>query len=162
MDGQHIDQIARSLARGVSRRGALKGVAVALLTAVAPTRVPNPVLAADRARRRCRNKQGAYLAHGECHCALTCPTEATFTCQGNEDCFCGETVEGRGVCVIEGAVTIPGGCAASSECVGGAKCVRIRNCPESGGACSPTTACPAGNACLNGHCQRTFCFNPCP
>jgi hypothetical protein len=55
MDAQHIGQFARSLASGVSR-GALKGVAVALLAAAGPARFSEPVHAINRARRRCRNK----------------------------------------------------------------------------------------------------------
>jgi hypothetical protein len=41
MDGQRMDQIARSLVDGVSRRGALKGIAVALgLSAVSALTSP--------------------------------------------------------------------------------------------------------------------------
>jgi hypothetical protein len=41
MDGQHMDQMARALASGMSRRGALKGVAVALgLSAAGALRAP--------------------------------------------------------------------------------------------------------------------------
>jgi hypothetical protein len=41
MDGQQIDQMARALARGMSRRKALKGVAVGLgLSAAGALRVP--------------------------------------------------------------------------------------------------------------------------
>jgi hypothetical protein len=162
MDGRRVDEIARSLAGEASRRGALKAAGVALLAAVAPALVPDPVLAVSRAKRRCLHKKGFYLAHGACHCAVTCKTSVGLTCQNNDACFCGETVEGTGACVLQGAVTIPGGCAASSECATNDICVRFRNCPESGGACDETTPCPTGNACLNGRCQRTFCFHPCP
>jgi hypothetical protein len=37
MDGQHLDRIARSLARGMSRRGVMKTVAVALGVAATGT-----------------------------------------------------------------------------------------------------------------------------
>ncbi len=159
MDGQHMDQFARSLAGGVSRRGALKGVAVALLAAVGPARVSDPVHALSRAKRRCRNKKGVYVAHGECHCAVACKTDADFSCNGSATCQCGETVEGRGLCVFQGDVA--SACSATSECPPDTHCVRIRNCEESGGSCSATAQCPQNNACLNGRCQRTFCLPPC-
>src|SRR3954466_15526375 len=116
MDGQHLDEIARSLASEVSRRGALKGVAVGLLAGVIRSRVTQPVLAANQAKRRCLHKKGFYVGHGACHCALTCNTTLGLNCQNNDACFCGETVDGRGACVLQGAATFPGGCAASSEC----------------------------------------------
>ena len=160
MDGQGLDEIARSLAGEVSRRGALKGAAVGLMAGVIRARVAQPVLAANRAKRRCLHKKGFYVAHGECHCALTCKTTLGLTCQNNDHCFCGETVEGTGVCVLAGAVGTA--CSATSGCPPNTVCVRIPNCDESGGTCNDTTQCPTNNACLNGHCQRTFCFNPCP
>jgi hypothetical protein len=45
MDGQHMDQIARSLARGMSRRGVMKVVAVAV--GVAATGTLRPASAAS-------------------------------------------------------------------------------------------------------------------
>ena len=160
MDGRRVDEIARSLAGEASRRGALKAAGLTLLAAVVPALVPDPVHAANRAKRRCLKKTGFYLAQGACHCANTCKTEVNFTCQGNDACFCAETSEGKGACVLQGATATA--CSSSSECAPNTICARIRNCPESGGACDETTPCPTNNACLNGHCQRTFCFNPCP
>ena len=49
MDGQHLDRIARSLARGMSRRGALKTVAAVGLAAVGARSAPT---AANSHRRR--------------------------------------------------------------------------------------------------------------
>src|SRR3954470_22733390 len=104
MDGKSLDLFARWLVSGVSRRGAMKGFAVALLAAVAPAGISDSVEAISRAKRRCRNKKGVYLAHGECHCAQACRTDADFTCNGTATCHCGETVEGRGLCVFQGQV----------------------------------------------------------
>ena len=56
MDGQHLDRIARSLASGMSRRGALKVVAVAL--GVAAT---GPLRSASAASNWCR---GLYRCEG--------------------------------------------------------------------------------------------------
>jgi hypothetical protein len=154
-----MDQFARSLAGGESRRGVLKGVAVVLLAAAAPAQVPDPVHAISRARRRCRNKKSVYVAHGECHCAQASRTDADFSCYGTPTCQCSETVEGRALCFSQ--VTGGSACSVSSECPPDTSCVRIRNCSESGGSCSATAQCPQNNAYLNGRCQRTWCLRPC-
>ena len=50
MDGQHLDRIARSLASGMSRRGAMKGIAAAVgLAAMGARSAPT---AANSHRRR--------------------------------------------------------------------------------------------------------------
>ena len=67
MDGQRMDQIARSLARGVSRRRVMKTVAVALgVSATAPLRP------ASAAPEWCR---GLYRCEGVAHLTLICTAQ---------------------------------------------------------------------------------------
>jgi hypothetical protein len=83
MDGQHLDRIARSLAKGVSRRGAMKAVAVAL--GVAAT---GPLHSTNAASNWCR---GLYRCEGITHLTPIC------TAQDHRD-----VVRDRGtVCLLE-------------------------------------------------------------
>jgi hypothetical protein len=68
MDGQHLDRIARSLAKGVSRRGAMKVVAVAL--GVAAT---GPLRSASAESNWCR---GLYRCEGGGPLTLICTAQA--------------------------------------------------------------------------------------
>jgi hypothetical protein len=67
MDGQHLDRIARSLASGMSRRGAMKAVAVAL--GVAAT---GPLRSASAASNWCR---GHYSCDGVAHLTTICTAQ---------------------------------------------------------------------------------------
>lgn len=162
MNASLVDELAKGLNGGAgSRRRALCLVGGALAATLAPTLFPQFADAGKKAKRRCRKKGGVPAPHGECRCALTCAAaDADFSCNGDITCFCGKSVEGEGFCAVQGAVV--SACSATSECPTGAICVRIPDCPESGGRCDTTADCPAANVCLDGHCERTFCFLPCP
>jgi hypothetical protein len=160
MDQTRFDSLVRTLGTGVSRKEALKliGGVVAL---AAPSLLPGSAEAGRRARRRCRRKSGSYLSQGECRCAVQCGVADSFSCRGEAGCFCGETVEGPGACLAtEPVSSLP--CTASSECPTDAICVLRRDCPLTGETCSGPDDCSSIDACLNGRCQRTACFDPCP
>jgi hypothetical protein len=163
MRAASIDDLAKDLSAAAgSRRGALRLVGGALAATLATTFFPQFADAGKKAKRRCRKKGGVPVSQGECRCALTCATvaDADFSCNGDITCFCGKSVEGDGFCAVQGAVD--SACSATSECPTGATCVRIPDCPESGGRCDTAADCPAADVCLDGHCERTFCFLPCP
>jgi hypothetical protein len=67
MDGQRVDQIARSLARGVSRRRVMKTVAVAVGVAATGT-----LRSASAASVWCR---GLYRCEGVAHLTLICTAQ---------------------------------------------------------------------------------------
>jgi hypothetical protein len=144
----------------VSRKGALKIIG-GVVTLAATSLLQGSAAAGTRARRRCRRKGGTYLSRGECRCAVACGTTDPFACRGEASCFCGETVEGSGACLATEPLSI-GACSTSIGCPMDAKCVLHRDCPESGGLCEDLTECPANNACIDGRCQRTFCYARCP
>ena len=69
MDGQHLDRIARSLASGMSRRGAMKTVAVAVgLAAVGARSAPTAAAARFRA---CTYECIPYVAYAT-RCKTNC------------------------------------------------------------------------------------------
>jgi hypothetical protein len=160
VDQTRFDSLVRTLSAGVSRKQALKIIGGVVVLA-APLLLPGSAEAASRARRRCRQKGGAYLSQGECRCAVKCGSTDRFSCRGEASCFCGESVEGPGACLATEPVSSLA-CTASSQCPTDAICVLRRDCPGTGGVCSGSGDCLATDACLNGRCQRTACFDPCP
>jgi hypothetical protein len=166
MDGERFDRITAAWAGRVGRRSALRTAAGALaaLLAAAPLASPRAD-AANRARRRCRRKQGVFVATGECRCASRCqPLPTDFPCHGNQNCFCGEAAAGGGFCGDFANISSTGCSQEPGEaCPTGFTCVVHRGCPASGGACTTKAQCPtASYGCINGRCEQTSCYTPCP
>jgi len=118
---RHIiaDDLARTLAHGtVSRKRALTLLGGAIAAAAAPTLAPRQAKAGGKARKRCWNKGGAYVAKGTCHCASD---GCNLTCHGDLDCHYYETVEGRGFCAGVGST---GDCTSTADCQAGEVCAR--------------------------------------
>jgi hypothetical protein len=88
MDGQQMDQIARALARGMSRRGALKGVAGALGLAAAGTLGQPRTTVAQCAFSGCTyiNRKNGHVRN---RCvAGTCPGDTkTWTFNSSFGCY---------------------------------------------------------------------------
>ena len=83
MDGQRMDQITRALARGVTRRGAVKGIAVALgLSAAGVAHAPT---AAARSWCACTYLCGAPGNELTQFCKHPLPSEAAHR-QGQDPC----------------------------------------------------------------------------
>jgi hypothetical protein len=115
----NADDLARTLAQEtVSRKRALTVLGGAIAAAVAPALAPQQARAGGKARKRCRNKGGVYMAKGTCHCASD---GCNLTCHGNPDCHCYETVEGRGFCAGVGST---GGCNTTADCQAGEVCAK--------------------------------------
>jgi hypothetical protein len=160
MEEQWFDRVAKLVGQwGGSRRQALKVVGVVLAGAGLPAVFPKT--GAAGAKKRCRRKDGHYLSKGTCHCAPTCRGNDPdrFHCR-SDNCYCYETVERTGFCMlIAGSITEPG-CNTSAECED-----QTRRCVMTGFP-TPTicTACPCGTgqACVDGVCRHTHCVAPCP
>src|SRR5215217_6227795 len=157
-----FDELARGLDQGTISRGrALRLAGGALLAAMVPTLFPREAEAISRAKRRCRRKEGIYLSRGECRCAWTSNAgegATGFACNGNSDCFCTESAEGRGFCTLGGAVTAMG-CSTSAECPTGNTCTVLRY--YGGGSCTISADCPATDeGCIRGTCWLTYCRLP--
>jgi hypothetical protein len=162
MEEQRFDTFAKDIGSSVgTRRRALQVVGAALASAGLPAVFPES--AAAGARKRCRRKGGRYVSKGTCHCAPTCsdkdPLPDDFHCR-SDNCYCYETVEKTGFCMlISGSITEPG-CNTSAECED-----QTRRCVMTGFP-TPTicTACPCDTtqACIDEVCRHTHCVAPCP
>jgi hypothetical protein len=157
MNDAQVDELAKRLDGG---RGSRRRALLLLAGIVAPALAPNAAEAGKKAQRRCLNNNGAPLARGACRCALTCATVVPSVCNGNDACSCGESLKGKGICIIRGSVGPS--CSAASPCPTGAVCIQIPGCPEGGGPCTTKADCPAQDDCVNGRCVRTVCLTRCP
>jgi hypothetical protein len=135
----YLDELARGVADGsISRGQALKWLgAGAVAFAIGPLFPEQAEALTRRQRRRCRNRGGTPLERGECNCGLKCGANLSrFTCQGNPNCTCHQTTEGRGFC---GQSICGTACTASGDCLSGSKCV-VNDACCGGPVCVP--ACP--------------------
>src|SRR5215217_15053 len=101
MDEQFFDDLAKGLDEGtISRRQALKLVGAAALSAALLPMMPKQAQALSRRfRRMCRRKGGIPLDKGDCHCSSRCGTTTiVINCQNDPNCWCLETVGGKGFC----------------------------------------------------------------
>ena len=124
-----FDMMTRLLAPA-SRRQALPLLATILGVVLVPM-APRSVLAlSQRARHRCRNKDGKPLERGTCACSWHCgPDIALFSCHGNPACTCYKDASGRGFC---GQGSGNGFCSLNSDCGPDRKCA-VNTC--AGGLC---------------------------
>jgi hypothetical protein len=119
MDPERFDMMTRLLAPASRRQSlmVLTGIATMALVPVAPTSV---LALSDRARRRCRKKDGKPLEKGTCHCGWHCTAEhALFSCHDNPGCTCYKDASGRGFCGEGGG---NGFCTHNSDCDPGRRC----------------------------------------
>jgi hypothetical protein len=131
-EASNLDELARGLAEGtISRRQALKWaglgvVGVALFS----------LGFADRAEaitpRRCRRRyDGTPLEAGQCDCGFICGGRVQLPPCGNDpDCFCYQTVTGRGFCGRNSACRRT--CASNADCSPDRRCVVNTCCPGPG------------------------------
>jgi hypothetical protein len=165
MDGKRFDRLTAAWGGRVGRRSALRGAAAAALAGLLAAPGLAPPEASAGPRRRCRDKHGVFLPSGTCHCATRCSTLQTdFPCHGNENCFCGETLTGKGFCAGIGLVN-SNGCSleVGNECPPGFTCLVNRGCyGKHTRECTTTDNCRAGDACVNGRCEQTSCVAECP
>jgi hypothetical protein len=156
MDSLRFDRLTRSLAGARSRRGVLRGLAVALGLAAGRATLPPAGVEA-----------GACIGIG-CPCSGTVNcVDGTICCNGS----CQTSGDCGGWCAPDGAAC-PGGCdngAACSGCCNGF-CAGYGGCTslwysEPGGACNLAdfTSCPPGYTCcpLRGRHNQGVCADSC-
>ena len=165
MQEQFFDDLARGLDDGtISRRRALKLAGGALLAAVVPS-VFSREAEALSARKRCHRKGGLYLPSADptspCHCANKCTTKRALHCHNNLECLCIKSIDGTGFCGKSGDVQ--NFCSSNSDCPGTSICAIVPAFCCGNVACTTSSQCNgACDTCINGTCQNTSCFDPCP
>jgi hypothetical protein len=164
MDDAQFDNLVRRFRPGATRRRALRllggGVLVGTL---APALLPDD--AGASAKKRCRKKEGVFMAKGKCNCALTYYSDASkFPCPHHADCFCYEGVNGHGFCGDGGATSY--GCSTTADCASGSTCIMQQD-GGSGNGCLTALECGTNEGCVHaaglvgGTCQATACATPC-
>ena len=151
--GSYFDDLARGLAEGtISRRQALKWIgAGAVAFAIMPVA---PKKAEALTRRRCLRRDGIPLDRGDCDCAFDCGAEfSRFNCQSDPDCYCLETVTGRGFCgfISNKDCRVFHNCRDNSDCASGYRCI-VNSCCDSR-ICVPS--CSMGAAALSASSAST-------
>jgi hypothetical protein len=161
MQGLRFDDLIERLSGVRLRRRAL-ALTAAALAAAAPLPKRPAAAKPNRKKQRCKKRKGAFLAKGECHCTVSCTTPALteFHCHGDANCFCSETLAGKGACMLLGRFS---GCESSADCPAGQTCIMERDCNGGcGGSCDSSATCGTNCACIRGVCQPTLCAAPCP
>ncbi|HET7093058.1 MAG TPA: hypothetical protein VFI22_06265 [Thermomicrobiales bacterium] len=150
-----FDDLVQRFSRDVGSRRRALALAAALLGAA--TAAPIRVEAASRKKKRCRKRGGHFLRKGECRCAST---GAAQFCHGETNCYCWETVAGKGFCGLLGEFS---GCEADADCPAGQTCVVERGTTACDESCLIVADCGGGNCgCISGECLPTLCAAPCP
>jgi hypothetical protein len=164
VDEQFFDDLSKALTNGtVSRRRALQLVGAAALGAALMPVLPKQAEALTaKARRRCRKKGGVVLEKGNCHCGYTCTSpvaKSEFQCTDDPNCFCYETLDGRGTCA---QIVVFAPCASNAGCPTDQVCVVGRGC-GSQRSCTTTDDCITSEieVCVNGRCVESSCATPC-
>jgi hypothetical protein len=141
----HLDDLAKALYEGtISRSQALKWLgAGAVAFAIGPLFPEQAEALTREQRRRCRRRGGVPLERGNCNCGETCQSRRSPPCQGNSNCTCYRTTEGRGFC---GRIALnpPIFCTSSAQCSPNQRCVVSQLDPVGGG------------------CRRRICLPACP
>jgi hypothetical protein len=139
-----LDELARGLAENsISRRQALRWAGYGVLGAALSSMgfADTAEALTRRQRRRCRRRGGTPLERGACHCGFNCGASNPVFCEGNPDCFCSETIEGRGFC---SQLNLACGqtCSSSGQCPSGSRCIVDTCCgvPTCFPGCSVTAA----------------------
>jgi hypothetical protein len=167
MDSRQFDDIAKTFARGASRRRVLKGILAAAAVALGAVGLAAP----DR-ERAAAAPQGCKTAGKVCKssdqccrplvcfagtCALPTPTPVptntptptgpvcTATCgspgQCGAGCVCAQSVEGAAFCVSISSGNCAPGCTSSAQCPGGfcatAACCGSPACVPATNICAP-------------------------
>ena len=163
MDERFFDALAKGLNDGsVSRGRALKLIGAAALGVALMPVLPKQAEALTRKfRRACRSQGGVPLDKRNCHCAMTCTSPISITCNSNNSCVCHETVSGKGFCADSRLAPSKFGCSTNADCPPGTVCLLPRGCPTTI-SCKSSSNCPSNYVCIKGICQETFCLPPCP
>jgi hypothetical protein len=166
MHEQHFDALTKTLGNeSSSRRRALQVVGAALASAGVLAHGSEEARA-GKAQRRCRNKGGVYLPEGECHCSTTRTHVFDLPpCNGDASCRCIQTAGGRGLCALVPLFSTAPDCICNG-CPANQRCVVIPEFLNSGRMCETTQECVTllgnGFGCVNGRCEFTTCWEPCP
>lgn len=155
MDQNQVDALARSLARPVDRRSALRG-AVAALLGIGVARGRNAAAVCQAVGARCGSADGACCDGSVCDARSgKCLLTAGATCKVSTQCSAGMRCkngkcEGTVVCraMRESCVQAGNVCCTTMTCDGSQRVCLI----DAGYACPANADCANGNVCRGGIC----------
>ncbi len=162
MDDQRFDALTRALARGSSRRTALKGLFLGVVGGVSLT------MRQDRAgaQTECVDSSDCNpcqeCIEGECSYpvsypdGLCCGTEGNYYC--SPECCSSDNCEPIyenqcGISICNGS----GYCEGITTCVTGQRCCNSGTPEHYCGVCCADTECPGCSVCVNGTCSHPEC-----